>query len=79
MDNATQLVLAMGVPTLAVLLGILINNSRLGDLRSHMDSRFAGVDARFESMEKLFSEKLHRVEGVMDARLTRIENELKLR
>ena len=62
----------MGVPTLAVLLGILINNSRLGDLRTH-------VDARFESMEKLFSEKLHRVEGVMDARLTRIENELKLR
>ena len=36
MDAATQLALSMGVPTLAVLTGILINNSRLSDLRAHM-------------------------------------------
>jgi len=86
MDRGLQLAFAMGVPTLAVLIGILINNSRLSDLRAHMDARFQGVDQRFlgvdgkfEAMEKLFTERLRRVEEVLDARLTRIENELKIR
>lgn len=86
MDSGLQLAFAMGVPTLAVLIGILINTSRLSDLRAHMDARFQGVDQRFldvdgkfESMEKLFTERLRRVEEVLDARLTRIENELKIR
>ena len=39
-DAAVQTTVAVGVPTLAVLVGILINNSRLGDLRSHFDARF---------------------------------------
>jgi hypothetical protein len=72
MDATVQVALSVGVPTLAVLVGILINNSRLSDLRAYMDSRF-------NSIEKLFDEKLNRVEGVIDARLTRIEHELKLR
>ena len=86
MESSLQLALAMGVPTLAVLIGILVNNSRLTDLRAHMDARFQSVDQRFhsvdgkfDSMEKLFVERLRRVEEVFDARLTRIENELKIR
>ena len=68
-DTATQLALSMSVPTLAVLIGILINNSRLSDLRLHFDSRLG-------DLEKVFTERLLRVEQVLDARLTRIEQEL---
>ena len=65
---------------LLVLVGILINNARLGDtntrisetntcigeLRSHMD-------VRFEEMKDLWRSELHRVEKVIDARLKHIE------
>ncbi len=65
---------------LLVLVGILINNARLGDtntrigetntrigeLRSHMD-------VRFEEMKDLWRSELHRVEEVIDARLRHIE------
>jgi len=68
MENL-QVILSVSVPTLAVLIGILINNSRLSDLRAHMDTRFAGL-------EHLFDQKLLRVEQIMDARLTRIERDL---
>jgi hypothetical protein len=62
------------VPTMvAVLVGILINNARLSDLRSHMDVRFNGVDQRFEEMKDLWRTELRRVEEVFDARLKRIE------
>ncbi len=55
------------VPTmLTVLIGILINNSRLTDLRSHMDSRFDDMRATWQS-------ELHRVEEVLDARLKHLE------
>jgi hypothetical protein len=68
MDNL-QVILSVCVPTLAVLIGILINNSRVSDLWGHMDVRFAGL-------ETLFDQKLVRVEQVLDARLTRIERDL---
>jgi hypothetical protein len=42
-DASIQTALAVGVPTLAELVGILINNSRLNDLRGHMDARFADM------------------------------------
>jgi hypothetical protein len=64
--------LAIGVPCLTSLLGVLISNSRIGDLRSHMDSRF-------DAHDRLFTEKLRRVEEIMDARLIRIEDHLHLR
>ena len=62
------------VPTvLTVLIGILINNSRLndvnariGDLRSHMDSRF-------DDMRTTWHSELRRVEEVLDARLKHLE------
>jgi hypothetical protein len=42
-DATIQTALAVGAPTLAVLTGILINNSRLSDLRAHMDARFDDI------------------------------------
>ena len=91
MDNVSTaqfigFALAISVPSRTALIGILINNGRLSDLRSDMSARFEQVNQRFEQVnqrfdqtEALFTEKLRRVEEVLDARLTRIENVLRLR
>ena len=65
--------LAAGPTMLAVLVGILINNSRLSDLRGQLDARFNVVDVRFDEMRDLWRAELHRVEEVLDARLKHIE------
>ncbi len=65
-DPSIQTALSIGVPTLAVLFGILINNNRLSDLRSHMD-------ARFDDMREMWRGELRRVEEVIDARLKHLE------
>jgi len=76
------------VPTMiTVLIGILINNARLGDLRHYIDARFNQVDqrfnevdrrfdrvdGRFEEMKDLWRSELHRVEEVLYARLKHLE------
>jgi hypothetical protein len=73
------------LPTiLTVLLGILINNSRLSDLRADFTSRFSDVnsriddlrshiDSRFDDMRANWQSALHRVEEVLDARLKHLE------
>jgi hypothetical protein len=75
MDNSQILTIALAaVPTtLAVLVGILINNSRLTDLRSHMDTPFNVVDRHFDEMRDLWRSELYRVEQVIDARLKHLE------
>jgi len=74
MDASLQVAISISVPTLAVLVGILINNSRLSDLRSHMDSGFANMDRRFDDMKETWRAELQRVEGVLDARLRHLED-----
>ena len=85
MDNV-QAILTVGVPTLAVLVGIPINGSRLSDLRSYMDWRFENMEKRFDGMERRSDQRLedlketwrvelHRVEEVLDARLKHLEHE----
>ena len=67
MDNSLFVPIALAaVPNmLAVLAGILINNSRLSDtnarlsgairdLRGHMDARFTDVDGRLDEMRDLW-------------------------
>jgi hypothetical protein len=75
MTDTNILTIALAaVPTmLAVLVGILINNSRLTDLRGHMDTRFNDVDRRFDEMRDLWRSELYRVEQVIDARLKHLE------
>jgi hypothetical protein len=66
-DQQIMTIALASVPTmLAVLIGILINNSRLSDLRSH-------IDIRFEEMKEMWRAELHRVEEVLDARLRHLE------
>ena len=83
MTDAQILTIALAtVPTMiTVLIGILINSSRLGDLntrmsdlRSYMDARFNDVDRRLDEMKDMWRSELHRVEEVLDARLKHLED-----
>lgn len=65
-EASIQTTLAVCVSTLAVLVGILINNSRLNDLCGHMDAPFAG-------MREMWRSNLRRVEAVINARLKHLE------
>ncbi|MDP9114187.1 MAG: hypothetical protein M3O20_10960 [Acidobacteriota bacterium] len=65
---------------LLVLVGILINNARLGDTNTRIGETNARIgelrshmDVRFEEMKDLWRSELHRVEEVIDARLKHIE------
>lgn len=80
MDQTIQLALSISVPTLAVMFGILTNNSRLNDLnlrlkelRADMNNRFDHVDQRFDDAKEMWRSELHRVEEVLDARLKHLE------
>jgi len=80
MDGSIQVALSVCVPTLAVLVGILVNNSRLSDMNSRMsdmnsrlDDLRAHMDARFDDMKDMWRSELHRVEEVLDARLKHLE------
>ena len=89
MTDSQLLAIALAsAPTMiTVLIGILIHNARLGDLRHYMearfndvdrrfnevDRRFDRVDSRFDDMKDMWRSELHRVEEVLDARLKHLE------
>jgi hypothetical protein len=58
MTDSQLLAIALAsAPTMiTVLIGILINNARLGDLRHYMDARFNQVDQRFNEVDRRFEE-----------------------
>lgn len=75
MGNSQILTIALAaVPTmLTVLVGILINNSRLNDTNARISDLRAHVDRRFDEMRDLWRSELYRVEQVIDARLKHLE------
>ena len=58
MTDSQLLAIALAAaPTMiTVLIGILINNARLGDLRHYMDARFNEVDRRFNDVDRRFED-----------------------
>lgn len=72
--EAIQTALTVGLPTIAVLGGILVNNSRLSDLRAHIDQRFADIQRYMDARFAAAHEELLRVEAVLDARLKHLED-----
>jgi hypothetical protein len=58
---------------IAVLVGILINNSRLGDTNTRISEMRSHIDNRFDDMRDTWRAELRRVEEVIDARLKHIE------
>ena len=66
-DTQVLTIVLAVVPTMVtVLVGILVNNARLTDLRNHLDMRF-------DEMRDLWRSELRRVEEVIDARLKHLE------
>jgi hypothetical protein len=45
-----------------ILLGIVLNNSRINDLRSYIDARFNGVDKRFDDLKDFVKSEVRRLE-----------------
>ncbi|MCU1336516.1 MAG: hypothetical protein JWO19_2097 [Bryobacterales bacterium] len=84
-DSQILAIALASAPTMiTVLIGILINNARLGDVRHYMEARFNDVDRRFEDLDRkldhrfddikdMWRSELHRVEEVLDARLKHLE------
>ena len=66
MTPELQTVLTVSVPTLAVLIGILVNNSRFNDLNQRIDD-----------LKEMWRSELRRVEEVLDARLSHLEERLR--
>jgi Mor family transcriptional regulator len=58
---------------LTVLVGILINNSRLNDMISRISDLRSHMDTRFDDMRVMWHSELHRVEEVLAARLRHLE------
>jgi hypothetical protein len=75
MDSSHILTFALAaVPNmLAVLAGILINNSRLSDTNTRISELRSHMDARFDETRDLWRSELYRVEQVLDARLKHLE------
>jgi hypothetical protein len=75
----TQLYLAIGVPILAnaTLIALLLAyiNVRFDAADRRFQERFDAINQRFDDMRDLWRAELHRVEGVLDARLKHIEEE----
>lgn len=77
-----QLYLAIGIPTFAVLVGILTNvvhhsstNARFNSVETHISNMETRVDARFNNLEVKFDTLTGKVIDV-DNRVTRIEAKL---
>ena len=70
--NNTQLFLALGIPTLAILTGILVNTRQIDMISRHIDSQMTALRNELKA-------ELLRVEGVLDARLSQVEQILKIR
>jgi hypothetical protein len=75
MDTSIQLALSISVPTLAVLVGILVNNSPLSDLRVQMSELRAHMDQRFDDTKETLRAEMRRIEEVLDARLKHLEED----
>lgn len=82
MNDSQILTIALAaLPTmLTVLVGILINNARLGDTNARISDTNARIgelrghmDIRFDEMRDLWRSELYRVEQVIDARLKHLE------
>jgi hypothetical protein len=78
--------MTIGVPTIAVLVGVLINNNRISDLQRYFDGRLNDVNSRLNELNARLNDvkselraELLRVEGVLDARLRHVEERLGIR
>ena len=84
MVSNEQLYFAVGIPLLfnATLAGVLISyvNAKFQGMDEKQEARFRAIDEkfqainhRFDDMRELWRVELHRVEGILDARLSHLD------
>ncbi len=79
MIASEQLVTAIATaafPTVAVLIGLLINNLRLNDFARAVDVRFTDTNRHIDDVKDLLRGEMYRMEQVIDARLKHLEEHL---
>jgi len=76
MTPELQTIFTVSIPTLAVLIGILVNNSRWNDLNARFTDLGVQVNQRIEDLKEAWRSELRRVEEVLDARLTHLEERM---
>ena len=85
--NATQFYISVAVmpvtTIIIVLIGVVLNNSRLADVNARLtdmnaqiNTRFQNMETRFQSMEAHFQALMQANSDRQDANLRRVENEL---
>ena len=93
MTDSLQVTLTVALPALTVLVGIMVNNSRLTDLKdsidrrfgamdAKMDARFAAIDTRFSAIDERFVHMDRRLDDIRDmlrSEIRRVEAVLDLR
>jgi hypothetical protein len=73
-ENQILSIALAAVPTMiTVLIGILVNNSRLNDMNGRIGELRTHMDSRFDDMRAMWQSELRRVEEVLDARLKHLE------
>jgi hypothetical protein len=75
MTNTQVLTLALPsvLSVVAAVVGILINNSRMGDMNVRISELRSHMDNRFDDMRDMWRGELRRVEEVIGARLGHLE------
>jgi hypothetical protein len=68
----TQLYLAIGVPVAFNAILITLPIAMMAHRFEAVEKRFESINQRFDDMRDLWRAELHRVEEVLDARLTHI-------
>jgi hypothetical protein len=74
LNDDIRLLVAVSLPCLTVLVGILVSSHRIADLQASMNQRFDDLTRFVETRFQLQDEKLYRVEQVLDARLKHLED-----
>lgn len=72
----TQLLLAIGIPSLTVLVGILLTNRLLFEFKADLSRRLDGIDKRYDSIDWRF-ENIDRHFDKLEAWLERIEDDMR--
>ncbi len=73
MTPELQTLLTVSIPTIAVLMGILVNNARLNDVNNRINDLRAHFDDRIDDLRDTLRAEIRRVEEVLDARLSQLE------
>jgi hypothetical protein len=77
MNPELQTLLTVSIPTIAVLIGILVNNTRLNDTNVRIAELRSHVDQRIDDLKDILQADIRRVEGVLDTRLQHVEERIR--